>query len=69
MTMVEQAAMAMHRAVWNYTSPWVYENPKLKEHYCAMAAIAINTFRSCSVTFENWNTAIDLILSEKQEKK
>ena len=30
---VEEAAIALHRSVWNYTSPWEYENPKLKDHY------------------------------------
>jgi hypothetical protein len=30
---IEEAAIALHRSVWNYTSPWEYENPKLKDHY------------------------------------
>jgi hypothetical protein len=45
MTQAEEVAIALHKAVWNHTSSWEYENPKLKEHYCAMAEVAIKTVR------------------------
>jgi hypothetical protein len=39
---VEKAAIALHRAVWNYTSSWEHENPKLKDHYRSQVAVVIN---------------------------
>jgi hypothetical protein len=38
---VEKAAIALHRAVWNYTLSWEHENPKLKDHYRAQVAVVI----------------------------
>jgi hypothetical protein len=44
---VEATAKAMHQAVWRATTPWEYDNPKLRDHYRFQAWVAINAYEAC----------------------
>jgi hypothetical protein len=54
---VEAAAKAMHQAVWPETTPWEYDNPKLRDHYRSQACVAIQAYLSCRVSISEIDRA------------
>lgn len=54
---VEAAAKAMHQTLLWGTTPWEYENPKLRDHYRAQACVAINAYESCRISISEIDRA------------